>query len=593
MLYQFIHIDSQDSRTLQDQIKSDIAKAIFAGFVPKQTSITSSRQLAEKLKVSRNTILRVYEQLAEEGVLIPIERKGYYVNPQLELNNASPDQQSAQPVSTLNWDDYLNSEQSLSDASVKDLSNYPYLFVNGMVDEDLFPVSEWRKCSIQSLNKSNHRSWTSNHNDYEELIEQIRTRVLTKRGIFVNKENIAITLGCQNSLYYLTRLLVSKQTSVGMENPGYPEALVQFQARRANVVPIDVDAKGLVIDSRLNNCNLVYTTPSNQFPTTVRMSPERRKALIDSANEHDFLIIEDDFEHDVNFIEDSCPPLRCEYPTERIIYISSFTSTIAPGLRIGFIVAASPLIDQIKALQVRTHSLPPKSNCQTLALFLSLGYYDMLTQKLLKRYREKWLTMEKAMNYYFPQSGVTPSLAGTAFWVDYKESFDATRFERLAEENGILINNGQKYYCCNHKNNSFRLSFQSIRTENIREGIAQLARIAKEVLPNISLAECSEPPLTEQQIRAMVTNKTLLSKDCFNIPYRITLQADGKMIGISDRPNDIDEGYWWVENDKFVYQWRNWQFSDIRHITIVYENNELKRFDEEGYFIGEVSIIEE
>jgi GntR family transcriptional regulator/MocR family aminotransferase len=86
MLYQFIHIDPQDSRTLQDQIKSDIAKAIFAGFVPKQTSIMSSRRLAEKLKVSRNTILRVYEQLAEEGVLVPIERKGYYVNPQLELS---------------------------------------------------------------------------------------------------------------------------------------------------------------------------------------------------------------------------------------------------------------------------------------------------------------------------------------------------------------------------------------------------------------------------------------------------------------------------------------------------------------------------
>ncbi|XAW89165.1 winged helix-turn-helix domain-containing protein [Vibrio sp. CDRSL-10 TSBA] len=84
MLYQFIHIDPQDSRTLQDQIKGDIAKAIFAGFVPKNTSIMSSRRLAEQLKVSRNTILRVYEQLAEEGVLVPIERKGYYVNPQLE-----------------------------------------------------------------------------------------------------------------------------------------------------------------------------------------------------------------------------------------------------------------------------------------------------------------------------------------------------------------------------------------------------------------------------------------------------------------------------------------------------------------------------
>lgn len=592
MLYQFIHINPQDSRTLQDQIKGDIAKAIFAGFVPKQTSIMSSRRLAEKLKVSRNTILRVYEQLAEEGVLVPIERKGYYVNPQLEINTPTTSHQTTQAPSNLNWDNYLNSEHSFSDIAVKDLASYPYIFVNGMVDEDLFPVSEWRKCSIQSLNKSNHRSWTSNDNDYEELIEQIRTRVLTKRGIFVSKENIAITLGSQNSLFFLTRLLVSKSTTVGIENPGYPEAYLQFQARKANICPIDVDRQGLVIDSRISDCNIVYTTPSNQFPTTVRMSPARRKALLESAEQNDFLIIEDDFEHDISFIEDSCPALRSEYPNDRIIYISSFTSSIAPGLRIGFIVAAAPLITQIKALQVRTHSLPPKSNCQTLALFLSLGYYDILSQKLLKRYREKWLTMEKAMNYYFPQSGVIPSLAGTAFWIEYKQGFDATRFEKLAEESGILINNGGKYFFCNHKNNSFRLSFQSIRTQNIREGIAQLARIAKEILPNERLDECATAPLNGKQIRAMLTNKVLLSKDCFNIPYRITLQADGKMIGISDRPNDIDEGYWWVKDDHFVYQWRNWQFSDTRHITIVYENGELKRFDEEGYFIGEVKILE-
>ena len=239
MLYQFIHIDPQDSRTLQDQIKGDIAKAIFAGFVPKNTSIMSSRRLAEQLKVSRNTILRVYEQLAEEGVLVPIERKGYYVNPQLELQVPSAEQQQQPGSQNLNWVNYLNAEHTVSDIAVKNLNQYPYLFVSGMVDEDLFPVSEWRKCSIQSLNKSNHRSWTSDDHDYHELIEQIRTRVLTKRGIFVGKENIAITLGSQNSLYFLSKLLVSKRSCVAMENPGYPEALHQFQARRARVMPIE------------------------------------------------------------------------------------------------------------------------------------------------------------------------------------------------------------------------------------------------------------------------------------------------------------------------------------------------------------------
>ncbi len=592
MLSQYIHLDPHDSKTLQDQIKSSLAKAIFDGFIPKQSPLASSRKLAKDLHVSRNTILRVYEQLTEEGILVSIERKGYFVNPTLDISVTPLASATSQEQSTqLDWSRYLNAENSVSEREAKDLKNYPYLFVSGVVDEDLFPVSEWRKCSIQSLNRINHRTWTSNDSDYDDLIEQIRTRVLTKRGIFVNRDNIAITLGCQNSLYYLSKLLLSADSSIAVENPGYPEALHQFQARRAEIVPINVDQEGMVIDERLTGCQLVYTTPSNQFPTTVRLSASRRRKLLTLAEEHDFLIIEDDFEHDINFIEDTCPPLKSESASERIIYISSFSSTIAPGLRLGYIVAPAPLISQIKALQFRTHSLPPKNNCQTLALFLSLGYYDALAQKMLKRYRQKWLTMEKALNYYFPQSGVTPSLAGTAFWIDYKQGFDAQRFEQLAEQHGILINNGAKYYYCDERTNSFRLCFQSIRTEQIREGIALLSQIAKQVMPIETLEECQQPPLRSKAIRHLLKKQTLLTKDCFNIPYRITFQADGKMTGISDRPNDMDEGYWWVEHDQFVYQWRNWQFSDIRKITIVVENGEVKRFDEDGYFIGEAQLI--
>ena len=592
MLNRYITVDINSPRTLQDQIKSSITRAIFDGFVPKQNSIMSSRRLADALQVSRNTVLRAYEQLTEEGILIAKERKGYFVNPNLEINTTPSERIATQgQIHKLDWNHYLNAAQTTSEQRVKHHVDYPYRFISGYVDDDLFPVSEWRKCSIQSLNKINHHTWTTSSDDYDDLTEQIRTRVLTKRGIFVEKSNIAITLGCQNSLYYLARLLVTSDTQVGMENPGYPEALHQFQARKANIQPIDVDRQGLIVDHRLEQCQLIYTTPSNQFPTTVRMSKQRRQALIDTAERHDVLIIEDDFEHDINFIDESCPPLRCEYPSERIIYLSSFSSSIAPGLRIGFIVAAEPLINQIKALQIRTHSLPPKNNCQTLALFLSLGFYDALTQRLLKRYREKWLTIEKAMNYYFPQSGVYPSLAGTAFWVDYKQGFDGEKLEKLAEQAGILINNGAQYYVCDKKTNSFRLSFQSIRTEHIRERIAKLSAVAKQVMPIERIEECQSQPLSGGELRRLLTHQTLLTKDCFNIPYRITFQADGKLVGISERPNDEDEGYWWIEENKYVYQWRNWQFSDTRKIQIVVENGQIKRFDEDGFFIGEATLL--
>lgn len=592
MLNRYIHLDPSHSTTLQDQIKSGITQAIFEGFVSKNTPLSSSRRLAQQLNVSRNTILRVYEQLNEENILISVERKGYFVNPNLEISPSTTHSIPPSPTSIV-WSDFFNTETTLSLPATKNLKHYRYKFISGMVNTELFPVAEWRKCSLQSLNRINHQLWTSKPNDNSELIEQIRTRVLTRRGIFVDASHIAVTLGCQNSLYYLSKLLISKNTTVAIENPGYPEACHQFQAQQAKLLPIDVDEHGLQVDERLNQCHIVYTTPSNQMPTTVRLAPERRQRLIQQAEHSNFLIIEDDFEHDISFLEHSSPALKSDYPSDRIIYISSFTSTIAPGLRIGYIVAAPPLIAQIRALQLRTHSCPPKNNCQTLALFISFGYYDALLQKVRKHYREKLLTIEKAMNYYFPQSGVTPSLAGTAFWVNYKAEFNAKQLEKLAEQQGILMENGSRYFFHNTKNNCFRLSFQSIETQHIREGIRQLSALAKQVMPIARLEECHAPRLTGSQIKALLLNRTLLSKDCFNIPYRISFLAGSKMTGVSERPNDIDEGYWWVEHDKFVYQWRNWQFSDIRYITIVVEQGEIKRFDEDGYFIGEAKFVDD
>lgn len=579
MLEKYIHIDTAHTLSLQDQIKIGITQAIASGFIDKQTPVTSSRKLAMSLNVSRNTVLRVYEQLNDDGFFISRERRGYFINPDIEFHSQTT---KTKPNNTLDWGRYLTEKQEVFDLEPPISEGYPYRFVHGMVDETTFPVAEWRRCSIQCLNKSNSKLWTSVNKDYDDLIEQIRTRVLPRRGIFAQADEIIVTQGSQQSLNLISQLLTTKNTVVGIENPGYPEAYHQLAANNAHMIPLDVDDNGLVVNSDLDDCNLVYTTPSNQFPTTVRMPTERRKALLDAAEQHDVIIIEDDFENEVNFLEADTLALKGEFNSERIIYLSSFSSTIAPGLRLGFMVASPPLIKSAMQLQRKNHSYPPQNNCKTLALFLSLGHYDSLLKKLVSKLRQKWLTMEKALNYYFPQSGAAPSLSGTAFWIDYKHGFDAHKLAELAEKQGILINSGEQYYFSRPSANCFRLSFNSIEETHIREGIRQLSILAKKILPISSVESTRGQRLKGDDIRSVLTQHTLLTSDCFKIPYTITFQADGRMFGVSDRPNDQDEGYWWVENDTLCFQWKEWQFADIRRHLLIKQGKILMRFDAEG-----------
>ncbi|MFD2016767.1 GntR family transcriptional regulator [Vibrio olivae] len=266
MLSRYIHINPHDSRTLQEQIKSAISQAIFDGFIPATKALESSRRLAQKLHVSRNTILRVYEQLTEEDILVAIERKGYFVHPDLEINSTpKPTLQASNHTPSLNWQQYLLKENAVPIESGQDLRSYRYLFVSGLVDDDLFPVSEWRKCSIQSLNRSNHHSWTSSLDDYADLIEQIRTRVLTKRGIFVDSNQIAVTLGCQNSLYYLAKLLVANGTKVGVEIRGIPKPCINFKPEELRLFRLTLTNKGLRSMTMSLNVNSSTPRPVTSF----------------------------------------------------------------------------------------------------------------------------------------------------------------------------------------------------------------------------------------------------------------------------------------------------------------------------------------
>lgn len=172
--------------------------------------------------------------------------------------------------------------------------------------------------------------------DDEALVQQIRTRVLPRRGVWASADELIVTVGAQHAFCMLADLLVREGTRVGIEDPGYPDARNIFEARNSQLMPLPVDGEGLVVDDRLRSFDYAYATPSHQCPTGVTMPLARHDALLRLADESDLVIIEDDFGSENRFDGEPIPALKSLDRSDRVIYVGSLSKSLAPGLRVGY-----------------------------------------------------------------------------------------------------------------------------------------------------------------------------------------------------------------------------------------------------------------
>jgi len=271
------------SGTLQSQIQEMMVDAITKGHLAPGAAMPSGRKLAEQLKVARNTVVLAYQQLLDEGFIVARERSGFYVSADVLAGFArapqtAPDE-GAEAVTKIDWDSKL----SFTPASLpylqkpQDWQRYPYPFVCGQFDKKLFPIADWRECCREAAGIAAIHNWASDHidRDSELLVEQVHSKLLPRRGIWADREEILITVGAQNALFLTAQLLLKPTDTIGVENPGYADARNTFLTQTQHIELLDVDHKGLVVDERLANCKCVYTTPSHQYPTTYTMSKAR------------------------------------------------------------------------------------------------------------------------------------------------------------------------------------------------------------------------------------------------------------------------------------------------------------------------------
>lgn len=580
-----IYLDPNSKLNLQDQIREKLVEGILNGSFPAGSKLPSSRKLAEQLGVARNTVVLAYEQLIEETYLESRQRSGIFVRQQiLESRVGFQGTPAEKKLQNPLWRKRIRLNVS-NEGQFHWPSNwqqYPYPFIDGHFDSSLYPSTQWREATRLALGTRiiDHGEGDEGHADHAALIEEIRTKMLPRRGITAKADEILITLGGQNALYLLSRLLFDNTTTVALEEPGNPKVRQLLQQPNAKIINCPVDEHGMVINTRLNDAQIIYVTPSHQIPTAVTMPNQRRRSLLRQATQHDQLIIEDDLEHENNYLGQPHPALRGMDNDNRVIYVSALPKVLAPGLRIGFIVADPELIREARHLRQIIIGRPSMITQSTAAFFLSLGHYDAFMARLHRIMGERWEALRQALNHYMRDIEIgLPTQGGTSLWVQCPSDTDVRKLVTEAANHGILIEPDSHYYSSRRRTGrSFRLGVTSIPEENIREGINKLTRLIRELSTDqIRTMDPTDPTLLgAHKLREIMTGATIMTRTFYSDPCTIELHKDGSMTGRSGHTDqECDTGNWWLEDDIWCRQWKQWGYGDISKLRVSLNGDQL------------------
>lgn len=494
MWEQLFHRSAKPGLSLQGQIREMMVSAILNGVLTPGDPIPSSRELARHLSVGRITVVLAYQQLTEESFLLSRQRKGHFIHPdvlqgrKLQPNHLASDADLEHgAVHPTDWGPrlWLRPSQQRSIVKKEDWQSFPFPFLYGQFDKDLFPTAAWRECCIKALSVLDIHQWAPDliTRDDDSLIHQIQTKILPRRGVWASPEEIIITVGAQHALYMVGDLLLRDDSHVGMEDPGYPDARNIFASRTSNLKFLAVDGDGLPLSGALRDLDYLYVTPSHQCPTGVTMPLERRHALLNMAQEEDFILIEDDYESESSFDDQPIPALKSLDRSNRVIYVGSLSKSMAPGLRVGYIVAAPELLHELRALRRLMIRHPSTFIQRTLAMFISLGHYESQLRKLGAAQKERHAELVAAMAEHLPECRITPVRGGGSCWVQLPDHVPARMLaEVAAEHGGVLFEPGDIFFQSPQAPGNFiRMGYQSIPTNKIAHGVQALAEAMRKL----------------------------------------------------------------------------------------------------------------
>ena len=472
---------------LQSWIRQSLVNAILDGKLQEGQRMPATRHLAKSLGVGRNTVTAAYEELVSQGYLESRERMGFFVGA-VDPTPMAIDGPTRTSVGGVSWKKHLKFMPSEMRHIEKpwDWQGFRYPFVYGQVDRNLFPVDQWRACSRDALGRSAIDYWASDRalDDDPLLVEQLCRHVLPQRGIFARRDEVMVTLGSQHGIYLLAKLLLQPGDGVGVEDPGYPDARNIFRAHGADLRRLPVDDDGLILDAdteaKLKGTGLVFVTPAHHCPTMVTLSDARRRKLLDLAEREDFLILEDDYEGEIRSAK-TPPALKSIDQDGRVIYIGTMSKVLAPGVRIGYVVAPAPLIAEARALRRLLHRSAPLNDQRTAAILLANGHYAGMVRAVREALSDRWAEAVGAVKRELPEFRLSPSVGGSSLWLECPPWLNAEDLIEAAAARGVLVERGDPFVRPDQAGRFFRLGLSAIDAKLIGKGVAEIAAASRAV----------------------------------------------------------------------------------------------------------------
>jgi GntR family transcriptional regulator/MocR family aminotransferase len=403
-----LSLDRNADCSMQTQLTSQLKRVMQSGELQPGERVPSTRNLANSLMISRNTVVAAYEVLVGEGYLVNAPRSGFCVNRATQAFRAVPAPSRTIP------------EPRLASRFEPRLPMVPVPFRPTQPDVNLFPLKIWNRHRNRVLKRGasllHYQSRFSTGLD--ELRNQVANYLRDSRGVRCEWREVAIANGSQHALFLLAHLLLKPGDRVYMEDPGYSGARKAWQNAGAAIVPAPIDTEGITLPvSGKLNAKVVYVTPSHQFPLGICMSLARRLSLLQAARDADAWIVEDDYDAEFRYTSQPQPSLQGLDDRRSVIYIGSFSKTLFPGLRIGYVVLPPSLVEPFTALKSIADDYNPLIDQATLAEFLESGAFYAHLRRCRRHYAERqshFLTLarEAGLPLTFPVTGQGMNLAG-------------------------------------------------------------------------------------------------------------------------------------------------------------------------------------